>query len=512
MAAGPDRQPVRDARSRRRADETDVADDARGRQPALDPARRGRKCARHTSPGHGGRAAAGRRRRRPRDQPDELEVHRPTDRPGRGPRLRRRTRPARAARPHAAPLAGRRDHGTSVREAPRAGCDVSVLPATRHACRDERPTSIVCSSASAVPFDRCSSTAGATGSCRLGEIAAAEIEALSRGRLAIPIPIEIDEQLLDGWDLVVSIGQVVPHEVIGMANFTKNLVIGLGGAPRSTAATSSAPSATWRRSWAAPTTRSATRRRRLRPLHGAPVDVLWLLTVIQDTAGRRRAARALRRPGALREIGGAAYRAAAALARPRNIDVVPRASRSRRLLARSRRVPARPGSATRLSTAPAWRSPTAANSSCSPPASCASARTQRSMSSSAATATAAPQRPSSKRMADDPISPPSLGAAAHLIHGSSEGRFRITYCTDPDRGGLTPRRSSGSATAGVRWRRSWSGSASTARLPRALGSTETRSHSGTSPIPRWASGLRKRTVWPSTSLARSDKNGSPTAT
>ena len=32
------------------------------------------------------------------------------------------------------------------------------------------------------------------------------------------------------WDLVVSVGQVVPHEVIGMANFTKNLVIGLGGA------------------------------------------------------------------------------------------------------------------------------------------------------------------------------------------------------------------------------------------------------------------------------------------
>lgn len=29
----------------------------------------------------------------------------------------------------------------------------------------------------------------------------------------------------------MSIGQVVPHEVIGMANFTKNVVIGLGGAP-----------------------------------------------------------------------------------------------------------------------------------------------------------------------------------------------------------------------------------------------------------------------------------------
>jgi hypothetical protein len=31
----------------------------------------------------------------------------------------------------------------------------------------------------------------------------------------------------------------------------------------------------------------------------------------------------------------------------------------------------------------------------------------------------------------------SLGAAAHLIHGSSEGRFTITYCTDPFTGGLT---------------------------------------------------------------------------
>ena len=29
--------------------------------------------------------------------------------------------------------------------------------------------------------------------------------------------------------LVVSIGQVVPHEVVGTAGFTKNLVIGLGG-------------------------------------------------------------------------------------------------------------------------------------------------------------------------------------------------------------------------------------------------------------------------------------------
>ena len=38
----------------------------------------------------------------------------------------------------------------------------------------------------------------------------------------------------------------------------------------------------------------------------------------------------------------------------------------------------------------------------------------------------------------DPELAENLGAAAHLIHGSSEGRFRIVYCTDPAGGGLTP--------------------------------------------------------------------------
>ena len=40
--------------------------------------------------------------------------------------------------------------------------------------------------------------------------------------------------------------------------------------------------------------------------------------------------------------------------------------------------------------------------------------------------------------AGDPELAASPGTVAHLIHGSSEGRFTITYCTDPDRGGLTP--------------------------------------------------------------------------
>jgi nickel-dependent lactate racemase len=44
-------------------------------------------------------------------------------------------------------------------------------------------------------------------------------------------PVEIDRLLVEGgFDLIVSIGQVVPHEVAGMANYNKNLFIGAGGA------------------------------------------------------------------------------------------------------------------------------------------------------------------------------------------------------------------------------------------------------------------------------------------
>ena len=43
------------------------------------------------------------------------------------------------------------------------------------------------------------------------------------------ISVEVSNYLLDGYDLILSIGQVVPHEVVGMANYTKNIVVGCGG-------------------------------------------------------------------------------------------------------------------------------------------------------------------------------------------------------------------------------------------------------------------------------------------
>ena len=42
--------------------------------------------------------------------------------------------------------------------------------------------------------------------------------------------IEVNKLLFAGYDLILSVGQIVPHEVVGMANYTKNIVVGAGGA------------------------------------------------------------------------------------------------------------------------------------------------------------------------------------------------------------------------------------------------------------------------------------------
>src|SRR5271154_4962150 len=64
----------------------------------------------------------------------------------------------------------------------------------------------------------------------LGEVPAEFIEKVSEGKLHYPWPAQTNRLISrGGHDLVLSIGQVVPHEVIGMANYTKNILVGAGG-------------------------------------------------------------------------------------------------------------------------------------------------------------------------------------------------------------------------------------------------------------------------------------------
>ncbi|MBQ6045492.1 MAG: DUF2088 domain-containing protein [Bacteroidales bacterium] len=64
----------------------------------------------------------------------------------------------------------------------------------------------------------------------VGEVPASYVRELSEGRVNFSWPAQVNKLLLDpSFDLILSIGQVVPHEVIGMANYTKNIFVGVGG-------------------------------------------------------------------------------------------------------------------------------------------------------------------------------------------------------------------------------------------------------------------------------------------
>lgn len=68
------------------------------------------------------------------------------------------------------------------------------------------------------------------GLATLGRIERERIVELSEGKLDYDWPAQLSEQLVSGGhDLILSIGQVVPHEVIGMANYNKNIFVGTGG-------------------------------------------------------------------------------------------------------------------------------------------------------------------------------------------------------------------------------------------------------------------------------------------
>jgi len=68
------------------------------------------------------------------------------------------------------------------------------------------------------------------GCVRLGEIPAEFVREVSRGAADWAIPVVVNRTLIEGpWDLVVNVGHVVPHEVLGFANHNKNYFIGLAG-------------------------------------------------------------------------------------------------------------------------------------------------------------------------------------------------------------------------------------------------------------------------------------------
>lgn len=270
----------------------------------------------------------------------------------------------------------------------------------------------------------------------VGEISAAEVAAVSDGRFDQSIPVQVSEHLFDGYDAIVSIGQVVPHEVIGLANYTKNIIIGLGGAPTIHRSHQLGALCDMETIMGRVTTP-------VRQVIDTAFDrfladqlrIFFALTVMEETAAGIQHRGLMVGSGGGASTAGAAFLDAAELAQAVNT--------------------------TRLdepwSRVSCWLDPDEFHSTWL--GNKAVYRTRMAIADHGELIVLAPGvnrfgeddridrlirrhgyfgTPATRAALDgDPELAASLSAAAHLIHGSSEGRFRIVYCTDPDAGGLT---------------------------------------------------------------------------
>ncbi len=70
-----------------------------------------------------------------------------------------------------------------------------------------------------------------TDTVTLGRITESQVEEISHGAVKYSWPVQVNKLLVEGnFDAFFSVGQVVPHEVAGMAGYNKNLFVGTGGA------------------------------------------------------------------------------------------------------------------------------------------------------------------------------------------------------------------------------------------------------------------------------------------
>ncbi len=108
-------------------------------------------------------------------------------------------------------------------------CDVDIMPAlgTHMPMTKEECTAFF---GEGVPFEKILVHNWRTDVVKIGEVPAEFVSQVSEGLVNTKVDVEVNRRLLDkSYDLIISIGQVVPHEVVGMANYSKNIFVGCGG-------------------------------------------------------------------------------------------------------------------------------------------------------------------------------------------------------------------------------------------------------------------------------------------
>ncbi len=108
------------------------------------------------------------------------------------------------------------------------GCEVDILPALgTHVPVTQEEAAIMFGD---IPYEKFIPHNWRSDVMRLGEVPADFLEEITEGLWHESVDVEINRLVMDEkYDIIISPGQVVPHEVIGMANHSKNLFVGVGG-------------------------------------------------------------------------------------------------------------------------------------------------------------------------------------------------------------------------------------------------------------------------------------------
>jgi nickel-dependent lactate racemase len=265
----------------------------------------------------------------------------------------------------------------------------------------------------------------------LGELPADEVDEVVGRPLGLALPFAVNRALVDGsYDLVVSVGQVVPHEVAGFGGYTKHVLIGLGGPE--TIQRSHFLSAVYGIEQTLGRVDAPVRQlldRGFDRFLEQRCRVLYVLTVVDARHHRPVLRGVFAGEGGTRSSGGDAFRTAAALSAEVNIET---------LETPFRRCVAYLDPVEYPST---WLGNKAIY------------RTRLALADGGELFVVAPgvsrfgedpvvdtlirrhgyrgREAALRAMADDPKLAANLAAVAHLIHGSTEGRFTVTYAPGP---------------------------------------------------------------------------------
>jgi nickel-dependent lactate racemase len=266
----------------------------------------------------------------------------------------------------------------------------------------------------------------------LGELPADEVDAVVGRSLGLALPFAVNQALVDNsYDLVVSVGQVVPHEVAGFGGYTKHVSIGLGGPE--TIQRSHFLSAVYGIEQTLGQVDTPVRQlldRGFDRFLAQRCRVLFVLTVVDARHDRPVLRGVFAGEGGTRSSGGEAFRTAAALSAEVNIETVE--TPFRRCVAyldpveyRSTWLGNKAVYRTRLAMADAGElfvlAPGVSRFGEDPVVDALIRRHGYHGRDAALRA-----------MTADPELAANLAAVAHLIHGSTEGRFTVTYAPGPE--------------------------------------------------------------------------------